>query len=49
MKNYGLIRPQHIARRDAKQHGIADLPSGTGDRDSDGLFHKDLQIIDVRP
>jgi len=38
LQDDGLVLAQHFAGGDAKQQGVTDLTSGTGDGDANGLF-----------
>jgi hypothetical protein len=42
LEDDGLVLAEHLARRDAEQEGIADLPGGAGDGNADGVFHRGL-------
>ena len=44
LQDYRLVFSQHLARGDAKQDGVTNLTSGSGDSNTDGLFaHGKLQ------
>jgi hypothetical protein len=45
LQNNWLVRAQHISGCNPKQHGITDLPRGTGDRDPNGVFHQLLSFV----
>ena len=45
LQDHRLILPQHFARCDPEDEGVANLAGGAGDGDADGCFHERLLAV----